>query len=221
MKNRFAIFSIAALVAILLNGGMRVLNVWLSPTGRVLDAVNTGIWVVQVGIVIILILSFVFQLTNNQDIDERLIMLYSVMAVYVAVGLISFPIGYALADPIQDRGYEAFIEENRFLIEGIEAYMADHDSPPDSLEALVPAYLDPSIAAIGDQGIELSPTYNSLDRRSGEDVLYSYSPPEEDDPWEMQVSIYLGSFQSTRFVYRPDENYSSRYRVLSGWGLDE
>ncbi|MEM8863876.1 MAG: hypothetical protein AAGD96_36670, partial [Chloroflexota bacterium] len=201
--------------------------IWLSPTGRVLDATIFTIWVVQIAVFILLILGFVFRSTRGQDIEEHWQIIYTAVGIFLLVGLISIPIGNLIARPLQQRGYEEFVQENELLIEAIEAYTAETGSPPNDLESLYPDYLSQPIAQIvedqvGDeirQQIELQLPYDSIDGRSAEDVLYSYKPPTENAPWQLQVSIYLGSFQSTRFVYNPEEKYSNRYRAVGRWGV--
>ena len=219
----------AAVMAIALNGGLRVFNIWLSPTGRVLDSTIFAIWILQVGAAIVLFLGFVFRATQGQDVDERWQTIYKVAGIFILFGLISIPIGNRISRPIQQTGYLAFVQENSFLIEAISAFELENDRPPHSLEELVPANLDQPIAKlvkdqVGDevrQQIEITAPYDSIDERSAEGVLYSYKPPTENDPWQLQVSIYLGSFQSTRFIYNPEERYSNRYRPVGRWGLAE
>lgn len=228
-RNFRSIPFIMAGQAILLNGGLRVLNIWLSPTGRVLNTVIFGIWVLQVAICVWLILSFILKLTNSTELGERARLMYTAAGVYAVAGLISIPIGNLIAVPIQENGYRAFTAENQFLVEAIEAYEADHGRPPDSLVALYPDYLPSSVAQVkqvevSDGGtrpeIVFDVAYQSIDQGSWDDVLYSYRPPEDDEPWQLQVSIYLGSFQSTRFIYNPTGRYSNRYAILGRWAVD-
>ncbi len=222
-------FALAGIIAIGLNGGLRVFNIWLSPTGRVLDSTIFTLWIIQVGIAILLFLGFVLNATQGKEIDDKWQQIYKIAGVFIAVGLISIPISNIIARPIQFSGYETFVQENDFLIEAIETFTAETGSPPESLEELVPNYLDEPTATlvedqVGDeirQQIEIVRTYNSIDSRSNNGVLYSYKPPTENDPWQLQVSIYLGSFQSTRFIYNPEEKYSNRYRPVGRWGLAE
>ena len=153
--------------------------------------------------------------------------IYTVAIVYLIVGLISIPIGNMLAAPIRQDGYEAFVEENRFLIEAIEAFEQENDRPLESLEELVPNQLPPTIATlteeqIGDEfqsKLDLRIPYESIDAQSADNVLYSFEPADGNDPWQLQVSIYLGSFQSIRFIYNPEEKYSRRYDNVGRWGL--
>lgn len=219
----------AVIAAILLNGGLRILNIIISPTGRVLDAVIFTIWTLQIALIILLVLVFFFQSTRGTDIEERWQTIYIAAGVFAVAGLISIPFGNRIANPIRQQGYEAFVEENRFLIEAIESYEVENGGPPENLEILVPDYLDQPIAQlvedqVGDetrQQIEITFPYDSIDQRSSENVIYSYKPPTENNPWQLQVSIYLGSFQSTRFIYNPEESYSNRYQPVNSWGLAE
>ena len=229
-RNSKLIPFVAADLALLLNGGLRILNVWLSPTGRLLNSVIFGIWVLQLALLAWLILSFILRLTRSTEMSERARLIYTAAGVYAIVGLLSIPIGNLLADPIQEQGYRAFTAENQFLVEAIEAYETDHGQPPDSLEALYPDYLPDTIAYIKQvelsdgetrPEIEFEVPYQSIDQGSWDDVLYSYRPPEDDEPWQLQVSIYLGSFQSTRFLYNPTGRYSNRYTLLGRWAVDE
>ena len=227
--RKSTIYLLAIVAGFLLNGGLRILNFWLSPTGRVLDVPIFTIWVIEIAVVILLILGFVFQSTKGSDIEERWQTLYASAGLFALVGLASIPIGNLMSRPIQQEGYVAFIAENELLIEAIQNYTADNGQPPNSLEVLYPTYLNQPIAQIIEnqvgeetrQQIELSLPYESIDARSAEDVLYSYKPPTENAPWQLQVSIYLGSFQSTRFVYNPEEKYSNRYRPIGKWGIAE
>ncbi len=119
------------------------------------------------------------------------------------------------------------MQENRFLIEAIEDFEAENGRPLETLEELVPNQLAPPIAEIvqdqvGDSSVlklKMSAPYSSIDAKSADDVLYSFEPAEGDDPWQLQVSIFLGSFQSTRFIYNPDERSSNRYSKVGRWGL--
>ncbi len=226
--NQKPILILASIAAIILNGGLRVLNFSLSPTGRVLDSLIFVIWVIQIALFILLILVFVSRSTQGADISDRWQTIFITAALFAVFGLISIPIGNRIARPIQQRGYEAFVEENQFLAQAIADFENDNGSAPESLEALYPDYLGPTIAQmvedqVGDETrsqIQLDVPYESLDDKSAADVLYSYKPPTANDPWQLQVSIYLGSFQSTRFVYNPDETYSNRYQPIKNWGID-
>lgn len=226
--NQKLILALAPLGAILINGGLRVLNILLSPTGRVLDSLIFAIWVTQIAIAILLILGFVFRSTKGDEMSDGWKLTYASAGLFILFGLISIPIGNRIAQPIQKRGYEAFVLENNFIIEAIKSFEESEGAPPETIEQLYPNYLSEPIATliedqVGDetrQQMEITAPYDSLDERSAENVLYSYKPPTANDPWQMQVSIYLGSFQSTRFVYNPDEKYSNRYEPISNWGLD-
>ena len=228
--SKFNFKSIAvcgAIVAVLLNGGLRLFNIWLSPTGRVLDSTIFSIWIAQAAIFIVLVLNFVFRSTKGEDYPNYLKMIYIAAGIFFAVGLLSIPIGNMLAAPIRQDGYEAFVEENRFLIEAIEAFEQENGRSPESLEELFPNHLPSSIATLTDEQIgddfrpklELDFPYSSIDTKSAEGVLYSFEPGDDNDPWQLQVSIYLGSFQSVRFVYNPEEKYSNRYTRVKQWGL--
>lgn len=217
----------SVIAAVMLNGGLRVFNIWLSPTGRVLDSVVFAIWAVQISLFIVLILIFILGSSRGNNLSERWQTIYVATGIYLFAGVASIPVGNQIAGPIQQRGYEAFVLENDFLITAIEAFEAEIGRPPDSLEELVPNQLAPPLAEIAEDPvgdsfvskIEMSYPYSSIDAKSAEDVLYSFEPAEGDDPWQLQVSIYLGSFQSTRFIYNPEENYSNRYSKVGRWGL--
>ncbi|MFK7804111.1 MAG: hypothetical protein AB8G95_20930 [Anaerolineae bacterium] len=224
------IIAVCAIVAgVIFNGALRVFNIWLSPTGRVLDSLVFAIWVVQVATFILLILSFILRSTKGQDLSEGWKMIYLSAGIYLAAALTSLPIGNLISGPIQQRGYEEFVLENRFLIEAIEGFEAENGRSPETLQELVPNQLAPPIAEIvqdevGDglvPKLKISAPYSSIDARSADDVLYSFEPAVGDDPWQLQVSIYLGSFQSTRFIYNPEERYSNRYSKVGRWGLAE
>ena len=216
-----------AIVAVLLNGGLRLCNIWLSPTGQVLDTLIFVIWIAQIVLFIVLVLNFVFRSTQGEDYPDHLKLIYTVGAIYLVVGLISIPIGNMLSNPIRQDGYEAFVEENRFLIEAVEAFEQENSRPPENLEELYPNQLPVSIASItedqiGDEiqsKLELDVPYSSIDATSADNVLYSFEPADDNDPWQLQVSIYLGSFQSIRFIYNPEEKYSNRYTKVQEWGL--
>lgn len=219
----------AVIAGVLFNGTLRTFNIWLSPTGKVLDSLIFAIWVLQIAIFIVLILNFVLRSTKGKDLSDWWKGVYLCAGLFLIAGLISIPISNIISAPIQQQGYEAFVLENEFLVEAIQTYEAENGQPPATLEELFPNQLAPPMAEmveeqIGDgliQKLELSVPYGSIDARSAEDVLFSYKPADENDPWQLQVSIYLGSFQSTRFIYNPEEKYSNRYNRVGRWGLAE
>jgi hypothetical protein len=219
----------AIIASVFLNGGLRLFNIWLSPTGQVLDSVIFTIWVMQIGLFILLILSFILRSTKGVDLSEKWKTLYLAAGAYILIGLVSIPMSNQLAAPIRQRGYEAFVLENEFLIEAIEAFESQNGRPPAALEELVPDQLAPPIAKIVQAQVGtnlrsklvLAVPYSSIDAVSAEDVLYSYKSADGIDPWQLQVSIYLGSFQSTRFIYNPDESYSNRYATVGRWAVNK
>lgn len=225
INNRIGGIAAAAVIALLLNGGMRLFNVWLSPTERVLNVPIFTVWVVQIGLFVLLVLNFMFRASKTGDMTERGRTLYTAAIVYAVVGLLSVPIANQFARPVQQRGYEAFVAENQFLIDAITAFEADYGRPPESFLELQPDYLDADVFTADSEDenaqLEWHIPYESIDRVSAENVLYDYRPPDDNDPWRLQVSIYLGSFQSIRFIYNPEEQYSNRYGRVESWAVDD
>lgn len=226
MKNLRWI-GISVVLAVALNGGMRLLNIWLSPTGRVLDSTIFAVGVIQLVIAVVLAISIFRQASTGADLSDHWRMIYTSAAVFVVIALVSIPIGNLLARPIRQQGYEEFVQENQFLIDAIETYTADNGEPPQSLNDLYPTYLAEPLAEMTQEETTDGPqdkllinaSYNSIDANSADEVLYSFTEAEGSEPWKLQVAIYLGSFQSDRFVYNPEEQYSNRHTPVGRWGL--
>ncbi len=220
---------LAASLALITNLLVPITNVWLSPTGSVL---RTGLFVLtilQIGLFILVLVQYIAQLSTNRFMMRHHLIL-AMSLVYVIFALIGGQISNGLVPSLQSQGYLEFIDENQILIEAITDFETKNGRPPNDWAELLPDYLPTAVATIKpetidteDPEIEWAIEHPSLDAASAERVSYSYSrlDNQEDDPdrrWELSVRVYLGSFQSAKFIYNPTQNYSESYQRLGQWG---
>ena len=219
----------AVTLSTLLNGGLRLLNVSLSPTELIFRNLILGLNILQIGLLVFIVMQLIAQFSaqKSNDVTKPFIL---ACAVYIAVGFLSISLADTLSPPIKARGYQAFLAENIFLLDAIELYEAEQGHPPANLEALYPTYLTSPFASlqteqVGDierPKLEISFPYTSLDAASAGQVAYDYQFPadpdtDESQQWELSVSIYLGSFKSVRFIYNPTQQYDPDHGRLSNW----
>ena len=151
-------------------------------------------------------------------------------AVYIFAAFLGIRFTSTISSQIKLRGYQDFLSENHFLLEAIELYEEEQGKPPPNLEALYPAYLSPPMATLpsgeSDQSeepeLQLSIPYKSIDAESAARVSYDYEFPvnsEMGDPeqWELSIRIYLGSFQSVKFIYNQAQDYQSSDGKIGEW----
>ncbi len=110
--------------------------------------------------------------------------------------------GTILSEKIRHQAFEQLAIRSKPLVEAVTAYTEDHHgSPPETLEALVPEYLE----AIPKTGMM---AYSKYHYTTGEDMRRW-----DDNPWMLNVYCFNGGFD--RFMYYPLQNYPERGE--SGW----
>ncbi|MGB1250251.1 MAG: hypothetical protein ACPG8W_06430 [Candidatus Promineifilaceae bacterium] len=227
-RRNLSFFLLTFIVSTLVNGGPRLLNVWLSPTESVLRTPIFAITFLQQGLFIVLIIQAIAQAsTQNGRQSTTLLMLFG--GIYALTGFFSIRLANAMSPPIKLRGYEAFVDENSFLIAAIEQYTVDQGHPPDRLEQLYPQYLSPPIATLDasdESGLHLAVPYQSIDAKSAEQVAYQYTFPaelenNEQEQWAVSIAIQLGSFSWVKFVHTQTQVYDADYTQIGEWGYQE
>lgn len=112
---------------------------------------------------------------------------------------------------IRNAAFDSLAERSTPLVTAIAAYTAQHGSPPESLQALVPQYLE----EVPRTGIMAYPEYK-----------YEVAPEAErylGNPWALHIPCTSGGFNWDEFVYLPLQNYddemsSNYYRRIRDWG---
>lgn len=103
--------------------------------------------------------------------------------------------------------HDAFVslaERSMPLVHAIERYVGDTGSPPTTLEALVPEYIN----EVPNTGLRGYPAYQ-----------YEVGPDHErwyGNPWVLYVETPNGRFTFDKFLYLPLQNYPAG-RAYSGW----
>ncbi len=228
LNRRTLLLLLIALVAsVMLNGGLRVLNVSLSPTESVLRTAISIITVAQQGALVVLIIMSIAQ-ASSQSGSAPTPQLALICVVYLVAGFVSVRAANATTPQMKQRGYEAFIAENQFIVDAIEQYEAEQGVPPARLALLYPQYLSEPNATLSsaDADLQLDVPYSSIDAKSAEQVSYSYEIVEQadagqPDQWELAITIQLGSFSWVKFVYNQSRSYDSDYRPMGSWGFRE
>lgn len=106
--------------------------------------------------------------------------------------------------------FRALGERSMPLIDAIKAYEAQHGNPPDTLESLVPEFIE----AIPTTGMAAYPEFELL---SGEDA-YMWM----DNSWIVRIKTSSGPVNFDQFMYFPNQDYpeelaSNRFERLGAW----
>lgn len=203
------------LFAILLNGGLRLLNVASSPTQSQLRLLALGVTFVQIAIGIAVLLLSIGALSSGKSLEDAWQPLVLVI-IYAAVGWLSIRLTRGLVAQQQLAGYAAFVAENQFLIDAIEAYSAENQSPPTTLRALYPDHLHEPIAVPSDDGLSITYPYTSIHLGTIQSIGYDYVR-HDNQKWQLKVSISLGSFQFDTFTYASDPTLTSDGIRINDW----
>jgi len=228
-RRTLSLFLLAFIISIIVNGGIRILNVWLSPTEAVLRNLIFATTIVQGVLLVFLIIQWIAQ-ASTQKITQSTVVYMLAGGVYIVAGIFGIMLANAVSPPIKLRGYQDFLSENYFLLEMIEVYVEENGHPPNSLEELYPTYLSPPMAMLPPENIsdteepklQVSLPYKSIDAESASRVSYNYKFPVDPDAngqeqWELSIRIYLGSFKSVKFIYNQAQNYQPDYGRIGDW----
>lgn len=227
-RRTISLLLLTIIIALVVNGGIKILNVWLSPTASVLRNVVFAANILQVGLIVILILHLLSQ-ASTQKFTQSTTLLVLAGGTYIVAGLLGNMLANTISPDIQLRGYENFVDENRFLVDAIKQFIEEEGRPPTTLAQLYPTYLAPPVATLQSEGtsdsdnqtLQLLVPYQSIDSASAKRVSYHYTMPDDleanESPWELSVSIYLGSFQSVKFVFNEAQNYEEDYVKIDDW----
>ena len=218
-KKNILSVALATIISMILNGGIKILNVSLSPTETVITTAFYLILAVQIIVLVILIMLFVAQL-SSQKVTQKNYTIAGISAIYVIVGLLSSLVANEVADRIQLQGYQAFLMENQFIINAIEDYQDDFGDLPETLDDLYSSYLAPPKAILVENELELNIPYQSIDPESARRVSYNYRVPDKLS-YEITVSIYLGNYEFVQFIYNPEKDYTDEYKAILNWGYKE
>ena len=106
--------------------------------------------------------------------------------------------GFILGARIRAAAFRDLATRSAPLVAAIHQYAADHQTPPESLDRLVPNYL----REIPGTGIMAYPEY----RYETGEVAKRY----EGNPWILRVSTPSGGINFDEFLYFPLQNYPDR-----------
>ena len=108
-----------------------------------------------------------------------------------------FVCGY-ISGEVRNYGFRKLAERSEGLIDAIIAYEIDNNSPPKSLEVLIPKYLQ----KVPTTQMSSYPDYKYI---TGKDAL-TY----DDNPWVLIVPTPIGIINWDMFMYFPKQNYPKR-----------
>jgi hypothetical protein len=117
------------------------------------------------------------------------ILLTVVMALTVAIPLMP------LAGTVRMRGFHQLASRSAPLAHALAAYTTDHGSPPETLNALIPDY----IQEIPSTGMGAYPTYQYV---AGDEAR-----KWNDNPWVLFVETSRGLLNWDMFIYFPMQKY--------------
>jgi hypothetical protein len=117
------------------------------------------------------------------------ILLTAVMALTVAIPLMP------LAGTVRMRGFHQLAFRSAPLVHALAAYTTDHGNPPETLNALIPDY----IQKIPSTGMGAYPAYQYA---AGDEAR-----KWNDNPWVLSVETSRGFLNWDRFIYFPMQNY--------------
>lgn len=135
--------------------------------------------------------------------------LLALIGAVVFLGASYFGISFGVL--IRHRAFVAMAEHSTPLVEAITAYTHEMGSPPPSLEALVPHYIE----KVPTTGIRNYPSYKY---RCGSDAA-SF----EGNPWILYVYCSRGFLNFDTFYYfpcqnYPDSGYGGTFQRIRDWG---
>jgi hypothetical protein len=122
-------------------------------------------------------------------------------AFFFLLAFVAFAFACRVGHVVRTRGFEVIAVSGAPLIDAIEAYIADHAVPPDSLDELVPDYLN----EIPRTGLAAYPEF----------IYYWYRP---DDYW--RVFVPVGSaLEWTQMVYSSSGQYGRSWQRIGPWAI--
>ena len=134
--------------------------------------------------------------------------------VWLIVCVLSFPvivISASLGNRIRMAAFEPLALRSQALVDAIRRYEDVHGLPPESLNALVPKFLE----KIPRTGMMAYPDYEF-------EVTGEYAHRYERNPWILFVNTPSGGINFDRFIYFPLQNYPERgesgsYEKIHDW----
>jgi hypothetical protein len=194
-------------VAALACGSYVIFAYWYSvaPTGN-----TTHLWIaLSVGILIaialgIVLVSLIALLPKRR---EKAITSLASSVIFIVVCIAVTRI----ASPVRMAGFEVLAARSETLIAAIKRYESEHDNPPETLDALVPEYLD----RVPDTGMGAYPNYRYLiGERLG---------PFGTNKWVLVVNTPSGGINFDQFLFLPNgeyqkEVYGSAIERVHEWG---
>ncbi|GAA5494490.1 hypothetical protein Rhal01_00651 [Rubritalea halochordaticola] len=143
----------------------------------------------------------------NKRLRKPALRWWSVCIVYTGLFIASVLIG----NKIRMAEFAALAKRSAPLVTAIADYTAQHGSPPENLQELVPQYLE----EVPRTGIMAYPEYK-----------YEVAPQAEryhSNPWVLYIPCTSGGLNWDEFVYLPQQNYDAEmshdyYERVHDWG---
>ena len=137
--------------------------------------------------------------------------------VFVSVSVVIwFPLHWnsGMENYIRNRAYDKAIAKSQPLIAAIEKYAGQHGNPPDTLNDLVPEFLE----EIPSSGMKIYPfTYINVAARREKLEHLDERFDFKGNPWVLYVSGANGNYPG-KVMYFPNKNVSLSSRVISSYG---